>query len=79
VAVAVVLAVVLAVVVTAVSAVVARALWRTVRGLQRALAATTERLRPLIEELQAEAAVTTTEVEAVQRRLSTVTSDRTAR
>lgn len=62
----VVLAVALAIVAVAVVAVVAARLVRLVKGLQRVVAATLQRVQPLLDELQTETAVTALELEGLQ-------------
>ncbi|HWH31786.1 MAG TPA: hypothetical protein VNU01_03860 [Egibacteraceae bacterium] len=75
----VILALALAVMAAAVLALVAVQLWRAVRRLLTASAAVAERLAPLTQELQSEAAVTGTESEALQRRLDAWQRARTDR
>ena len=73
------LALALAVFTAGVLVVVIRELVRNVRKLTGQIRATTDRLTPLTEELQAELAVTTTEVEGLSRSVARVQEERSAR
>lgn len=75
----VILALVLAVASVAFLVVVARELLRNIRKLTDQVRATTERLAPLSEELQAEIAVTSVEVEGLQRSIERVQKERAGR
>ena len=73
-----VLALVLAVVILGVLGVVARELWRTIGKLNAGLRAANERLLPLTEELQAELAVTSVEVQGLTDHVANLQKERAA-
>jgi hypothetical protein len=72
----VLLALALALIALGATAVAAVQVLRGVRRLRAATQRTTERLAPLLEELQAEAAVAATESEALQERIAALTQPR---
>ena len=74
----VLLALALAVVALGAAAVAALQLRRGVRRLRAGVDQVTQQVRPLIDELSAEAAVAGTEVEALQRRIAALQQDRSA-
>ena len=75
----VILSLAVAVVVVGVMVVVARELVRNVRRLSARVQATQQQLMPLTEELQAELAVTSVEVEGLTRSMERVQAQRHAR
>ena len=75
----VVLAIALAVVITAVTVLAGRELWRTSRKLGAAVRTTTQRLAPLSEELQAELAVTSLELDGLSRQVERLRDERQGR
>ena len=74
-----ILAIVLAVVITAVTVVAARELWRNARKLGATVRTTTQRLAPLTEELQAELAVTSLELDGLTRQVERLRDERQGR
>jgi hypothetical protein len=58
------------------AAVAARQLWLGIRRLRAAVDRTGARLQPLLDDLQAEVAVSATEAEAVQQRLTALQESR---
>lgn len=74
----IILSLVLAVVATATTVVVIRELLRNVRKLSDQVKATSQRLVPLTDELQAELAVTSVEVEGLSRSMEQLQKARTA-
>jgi hypothetical protein len=75
----VLLAVALAVVALGAAAVAARQLLVTTKRLRAVTQRTTERLRPLLDEIQAEIAVSATEADAVQQRIEALQESRRGR
>lgn len=74
-----ILALALAVVITAVTVLAGRELWRNAKKLNAAVRTTTQRLAPLAEELQSELAVTSLEIDALNRQVQRMSEDRQAR
>lgn len=75
----VILAIALAVVALGTALVAGRHLWMTVRELRNAVGTAHARLTPLADELQAESAVTATEVERLQAAATRLSESRRPR